>query len=420
MAEKNKKRKNKVWFKRALKHIDFITKWQVALAILSCVSAIFAAVFSYHINNFDPNVTHSDSFWLAVCDAVKEISGYAMIFFAFFIALSQFKNSLVPKKQKLDYIDFWDERKEEIYNCDDISMHETTLVYGLQSALCSLNETQCLHDRLDALLKNKDNLSVSTRNLLECINAILSVFIKTERLTKDLSDTDFKFLKFKLSEEYERQIEDEDLKEWCEIIRKDKLELVYEFRARIASDNVKKELYTEALKLCHDIIYLLNAWEKERPDDEYFVLLYRCYITRNISVVSHELSRLSDSKAEKEKYLKSYIDYANETLKKRERLLEHYTTERKTRPLVFDYINQEYILALAEKNELEPNPDIEERIIREYKLWNEQKKARDMLFEKIRDKVNDINNKKAKKEHNAQSDQLSLPNENPTENNTTI
>ncbi|MBR2043055.1 MAG: hypothetical protein IJ946_01810 [Clostridia bacterium] len=410
MAEKNKKRKRTVWFKRAIKHIDSITKWQVVLAILSCVSAVLAAIFSYHINNADLNVTPSDSFWLAVCDAVKEVSGYAMIFFAFFIALSQFKNSLAPKKQKLDYIDFWDERKEtEIYGCDDISLHETTLVYGLQAATCTFEESQRLYNRIENLL-NDNNLSFSSENLLKCVKAILSVFIKTKRLTKPLSEKDFNLLRAQLSEEYEKRIDDEDLKEWCKIIRKDKLELVYELRAQKASDNVKKELYTEALNLCHDCINLLNAWEKDHPDDEYFVLLYRCYITRNISVINHELSLLATNESDKETHSKQYDEYAKKTLKMRERLLEHYAVERKTRPLIYDYINQEYILALAEKNEIEPNRDTEERILREYSLWEEQNNARNMLLEKISQKVKEIN--KNKKE-GSEGAKLSLPDEKP-------
>lgn len=369
-------RKNRVFFKRYSKYLDSNIIWQAIFGAASIACALMVCFFDHSLATF--------------FDVMKDVFGTLMVFVALAVAIHHFKKRFAPKKDKIDYIDFWDEYKEDIFS-EDIASFLKPLVYGLQAATYSGEHTQKLHNHIDNILKSKMRLSVSTRGVLVMIKAILSLFINTERLNKGLTDKD-KFLEIEeaLSHACETDIDDQEFAAWCRIFRIDKLELTYELYA-VGLEGSEKEHYLRlALSKIYECIDLINAQKQKNRDDEHYAMLYLSYLYRNIAQIKRVLYEMNGQESDK----KVADEYILKTYELREALYNYFKNERRAKTLTTDYITQEYVLSLGEKYDLETDPlkkeDIKIEIHQHYDSWKLQSATRDMLLKKITEVVEKI------------------------------
>lgn len=241
-----------------------------------------------------------------------------------------------PNKDKLQYLVHWDEYKHEIYNYNGYSQISEKLLYGMQGAVYS-NETEYLKESLDEMKCDSEEL----RAIKNCVCSMLSVFNLTNRLTRNLTRGEYGELVDSLSVEYETEIEDADLRAWCEILRKDKLQLCYEFGAYSFENSA---LYLkQSLKQGLEVVELINKQISHKPTDKYYALLYLSFQYRNLSELYHLLNDFSP----KEYTVNDEIYYRKLTCDKRNELRRYYK-QTYGDDMVFDSLLQEYILSLIE------------------------------------------------------------------------
>lgn len=277
-------------------------------------------------------------------DAAEEIAT------KFFEYMKNFKST-----DKLDYFDSWEENKFDIYNfTGDVRIGEK-LIYGMQAAIYS-GEFDKLYENLT---KIKEQLLRRDRfkdyGAVVCAMAVLNVFVVTRRLTAGLNDTQFGQLYEMLEIEYEKDIEDNDLKTWCKIFRKDKLELCFELYAReLQNPKEKIEYYYEALRLCHEILDMIDRHiTKTDGADANYALIYQAFANRNISQIHKFLIDLEPEKASE--HLASQKDYCFKTYSNRKELYTLYKSGIRENSLAMDFVSQEYYLSLVEQYQFEEN-----------------------------------------------------------------
>ncbi len=369
-------KKTNAVLKNYSKYIDSNVIWQAVFGAAAILCAILACAFDYSLS--------------ALFDVLKDTFSTIMVFIVLFVAVSHLKDRFSEKKDKLDYIDFWNENKAYIFECEDASLFENYLLYGIQAATYTIEETKELYLRIEDILKRKKYSNPQTESVLLCAQAILEVFYKTERLTKPLNQQDFYAIRDKLTVPYEKKISNSNLAAWCEIMRNDKLELAYEFYAENLQGGEKSIILNEALDKCKKCIGLLDTQVSKNPNDKKFALLYRSYLNRNIAQIHKNLYNIGPN----EEDLNQFNKYILITFDNRKELYEYYQLERKTKTLTNDYITQEYILSLAEKYNLEEDltkkQGIENEILSKYKQWTLQNDTRTMLLKRIETAIEEI------------------------------
>ncbi len=281
---------------------------------------------------------------LILSDVANEIAN------KFFEYMKSFKGT-----DKLDYFDSWEENKFDIYSfTGDVRIGEK-LIYGMQAAIYS-GEFDKLYDNLS---KIKEQLMKRDRfkdyGAVVCAMAVLNVFVVTRRLTIGLNDTQFGQLYEMLEIEYEKDIEDNDLKTWCKIFRKDKLELCFELYAKeLQNPKEKIEYYYEALKLCHEILDMINLHiTKNEGNDANYSLIYQAFANRNISQIHKFLIDIEPEKADE--HLALQKDYCFKTYMNRKELYTLYKSGIRENSIAMDFISQEYYLSLVEQYQFEEN-----------------------------------------------------------------
>lgn len=362
-------KKNKTFLKKYSKYIDVNIVYQAFFGFASIVCAILACVFDYSL--------------AALFDVMKDVFSTLMVFVVFVVAIHHFKARFSSKKDKLDYIDHWDDYKTDIFS-DDISSFLKPLVYGLQAATYSSEETQALFNHINSVLEKNPNLKSSTKRILEMVKAILELFIKTKRLTEPLKDKkDFDSIVAVLSYPCENDIDDTEFAIWCRIFRNDKLELAYECYAASLENSQKGQYLTLALSKCKECIDLIESQVRKNPDDKNFALLYLSYLNRNIAQIHKILYEINND----ENDLNISNKYILITYTIRKELYDYFNNVRKSKTLTNDYITQEYVLSLSEKYNLEKNPEIrceiKKEIYSKYDKWVLQSETRNMLLKKI-------------------------------------
>lgn len=369
-------KRNKAFFKKYLKYLDANIVWQAVFGAASIICAVLVWVFDRSLST--------------LFDVLKDIFGTLMVFVVFAVAIHHFRERFSPKKDKLDYIDFWDDYKNDIYS-DDITSFLKPMVYGLQAATYSGEETQRLYNHIDEILKSGKPLTASARGVLNMVRAILSLFIETTRLNKPLTNQRaFEDIEKTLSHACETDIDDPEFATWCRIFRNDKLELTYELYAAGLEGSQKEHYLRLALSKINECIDLITAQKDKNRDDENYANLYLSYLNRNIAQVYSELYKLNAN----ENDLAISNEYIIETYKIREQLHNYFKNERKTKTITSDYITQEYVLSLGEKYDLETDLAKKENIKKEIHMhfdsWKLQSETRNMLLKKITDVVNKI------------------------------
>ncbi len=362
-------KRNKTFLKRYSKHIDINIIYQAVFGLASIICAVLSCVFDYSL--------------ASLFDVMKDVFSTLMVFVVFAVAIHHFKARFAPKKDKFDYIDYWDDNKADIYG-KDISSFLKPLIYGLQAATYSSEETQELYKHINGILKEDPHINTSTKGVLEMAKAILELFIKTKRLTEPLKDKkDFDSIVNVLSYPCENDIDDTEFASWCRIFRNDKLELAYECYATGLEDVQKVQYLTLALEKCKECIGLIDSQVRKNPDDKNFALLYLSYLNRNIAQIHSELYRINKDENDRDISNK----YILTTYNIRKELYDYFNNVRKSKTITTDYITQEYVLSLSEKYALEENPEIKLEIEKEihlsYDKWVLQSETRNMLLKKI-------------------------------------
>ncbi len=373
-------KRNRTFFKRYSKYIDVNIIYQAIFGLASILCAILACVFNYSL--------------AAVFDVMKDVFSTLMVFVVFVVAIHHFKERFGPKKDKFDYIDHWENNKADIYG-EDISSFLKPLIYGLQAATYSSEETEELYKHIDGLLAEKPRMDSTTKRVLIMAKAILELFIKTKRLNEPLIDKKvFEDIVNVLSSPCENDIDDAEFAAWCRIFRTDKLELAYECYASGLEGIQKVQYLTLALEKCKECIGLLDSQVRKNPDDRNFALLYLSYLNRNIAQIHSELYKINNDKSD--------LDISNKyiliTYNIRKELYDYFHNVRKAKTLTADYITQEYVLSLSEKYGLEKNPEIKQEIAKEihsnYDKWVLQSETRNMLLKKITEALEQVDHKK--------------------------
>ncbi len=292
----------------------------------------------------------------------------------------------------IDYFDSWNENSFEIYHFTGDVRIADKLIYGMQAAIYS-DEFDRLYDQLGSIKKDlSEKDSFNDYPAVACAMAILNVFVVSRRLTVVPTEEQFEMLCEALEYTYESEIDDDDLRAWCEIFRKDKLELLYEMYASKESDaDYKKDLYYTALGLCDEVVSLIDkqtakSQQSKHRSDEKYALIYRAFVNRNISQVHKQLSLLEPENAEE--HTRLHMEYCAKTLEIRSELYKYYKGSRRENTISMDFVSQEYLLALAEQYKFEENPRKKAEILRTaktiYYKWRDKNAVRNMIFEKVK------------------------------------
>ncbi len=300
----------------------------------------------------------------------KEISD------AFFNDMNKIKQ---VNKDKLQYVAHWDEYKHQIYNYNGYSQISEKLLYGMQAVIYS-NESEHLVSTLKRMKVDSEELN----NIINCLISMLSIFIITNRLTKGVPRDNYNEIKDGLEVDYETKINDPDLKAWCEIFRKDKLQLCYQF----AADSFPNpKIYLEkSLKQGLEVINLINKQVDKKPTDKHYALLYLSFQYRNLAEIYSRLHTIAPNKysTEKEK------NYRKLSYKTRNSLKQHYK-QTYGNDIIYDNLLQEYILSLIEfypfvddENKKEDMVDSVDALLEN---WKEQIKRKNYIFNEMNKKA---------------------------------
>jgi len=292
---------------------------------------------------------------------------------------------------KLDYFDNWEENVQDIYHYTGNFRIADKLIYGMQAAIYS-GEYERLYKKLisirDALIQED---RFGDYHAVVCAMSVLKVFVITHRLTRTPSVEQFQEMYDDLNSAYERNIQDPNLRAWCEIFRIDKLELCYEVYANGTTDPEEKaECYNEALRLCHQILSMIDAHlQGDGSKDEKYALLYQAFANRNISQIHKNLAILEPEKAG-EHYMQEK-EYCAKTLENRKLLYDYYKEGKRKDSLSMDFISQEYLLALAEQNKFEESSIAKKNNQRTvqtiFNKWREKNEIRNMIFQKVEQEI---------------------------------
>jgi len=284
-----------------------------------------------------------------------------------------------PNKDKLQYLVRWDEYKHEIYNYNGYSQIAEKLLYGMQSSIY-LNEIEPLISNLRKI----QNCSTEVHSIINCTCSMLSIFIKTNRLTKRLSKSDYNELIDSLSFEYESCINDSELKMWCKILRKDKLQLCYEFAADSFNDS--KKFLIKSLKQGLEVIDLIKEQIKRKPADEHYASLYLSFQYRNLAEIYNSLHKISPNEYsldEEKKYRKLSYETRNK--------LRQYYKQTYGEDMIFDNLLQEYILSIIEFYPFVSDNDLQEDMANSAQVliekWKEQLERKNSIFNEINEKA---------------------------------
>jgi len=303
---------------------------------------------------------------------------------------------------KLDYFDNWEENSRDIlrYN-GDVRISEK-LIYGMQAAIYSDRYEDLLEALEMARVKiGRDGDRFGDLSAIRCAIALLNVFAVSNRLTKPLNADDFDTMSVALEEVYEKNMTDPTLKTWCEIFRKDKLELCYELYAAGLSDaEEKSDCLNEALSLCNEILVMIekhintaikteDGLDTREKNDEMYALLYKAFTNRNISQIHKQLAALNPENAGEHREMEK--KYCAETLQNRLALYNYYKENARDNTLAFEYISQEYLLALSEQCKFDEKEIVRKRNIRTvkriYNAWKEHNGIRNMIFDKVTEEL---------------------------------
>lgn len=327
----------------------------------------------------------SGSQLVSIFGAIKDIAASGVAFAVYFVAIKSLREHSKKNRDKLQFLDEFEENKYEILNSTDISPYYTVIFYGMQSSLYSGDYKELLH-KISVSLKT-NTLGKECRSVLQCAMYTLSVFTDTNCLkdavspdkfdnyTKTLAADNPEWLKL------EKNIKDKDLLAWCRIQRADALALVLENHARFVYTN-DAALQKKALDTCFSLIKLLNEQLARNPDDKYYALLFRSYINRNIGVL-YELQ----GNAEKE----NRKAYSEETLKNRKELFEYCKNTGACSDHIKDFVTHEYLLALVEHYFVEENVASKERLKETanefYNNWTQKIDMQKRIFENVESKM---------------------------------
>lgn len=301
---------------------------------------------------------------------------------AIFDSFFEYAQTAPGVSDKLGFFDDWEENKQYIFHYDGVTRITDKLLYGMQAAIYS-DTYERLYETLGDILKKKEDLNEEVSRLVQCVKALLEVFVKTKRLTCPLEENDYDNIMDALEFPYEAKIRDSDLAAWCKIHRIDKQELATEFFAEGLTGEAKREYLEAALEKSYECIDLIDAQVEAHPGDSQFALLYYAFIYRNLFQIHKKLYALDP----KDEYIEKQKEYCAVTLEKRGKLYEHYLHDRNTNSIAIDYITQEYILALAEQLEFEESSvkirKYKNKIQGVYRKWKERNQIRNMIFDKI-------------------------------------
>ena len=296
---------------------------------------------------------------------------------------------------KLDYFDNWADFSQEIYKYDGNSRIADKLIYGMQTAIYT-GEFLRLYKKLEIIkneLSKKDPFG--DYSAVKCAMAILRVFVVTKRFTCPLSEDMFDSICEDLEFEYEKDIDDPDLRAWCQIFRLDKLELSHELVAESVKGELQKEYLYKALNLCHEMLAHLDAQVEKCKNDEYYASLYYAFITRNIFLIHEKLAALEPSEAGH--HFAQQKEYGSKSLKIRKELYDYYKGDYRESSVAMDYVSQEYLLMLVEQYKFIEKYGTDEKGFDKSKIkrtvktiynpWKERNDVRNIIFEKVTEKA---------------------------------
>ncbi len=333
--------------------------WDTVCAAICGAFSVLSAVLQY----INTELTKAD-FW----DMVKSITGTAAVIVAYIVTVIIIKREKNKRRNKLYFFDYFEKNKNIIYK--NPARYYKEIFYGMQAAIY-LGEMQSLKNAIE---KNcPKNLKAEIRVVLSLVEKTMQIFIETDRLNKILTSgtllEEIKALSFE-------DVKDNELKEWCEIQRFDKLQIAYEKWAENPVNNERKLfLLAKAQDACENSLHLLDEQVRKNKNDKYYALLYQAFATRNLYNLYKATS--VDGIDEYEKYLL-------ETLNIRETLYNHYRQNRDESNLATDYITQEYLLSLVECYDIKTNGKYDvkhqEEFILLYEEFERQNKNRNAIF----------------------------------------
>ena len=302
---------------------------------------------------------------------------------------------------KLDYFDNWEENSRFILDYTGEVRISEKLIYGMQAAIYQDGYEELLEalNGIRRKIAGKDYFG--DLSAVRCAIALLNVFVVSKRLTASIDQEVFDECCEALEEAYEDNIVDPSLKAWCKIFRIDKLELCYElYAAGLESQAQKLKYLTRARKLCDDILALIrehtdavidpqNGIDMYEKKDEMYALLYTAFANRNISQIHKQLATLDPENETIHKAAEK--EFCAKTLKNRIALYKYYKENARDNTLAFEYITQEYLLALSEQCKFDEDEDIKERNIRTvrriYNEWKKHNGIRNMIFDKVTEEL---------------------------------
>lgn len=284
-------------------------------------------------------------------------------------------------RNRLDYLDDWDENKQAILHYDGSTRIAHKLIFGLQFCIYS-GRYHVLHTKLKEIWE-KCTGNEELRQVLNCAMSLLEVFISTRSLSKPMNEDQFIDLSTNLQCASFDRIVDPNLAAWCEIFREDKLELCYEFYSGSLEGVDQLDALMNALTQCDLVLELIDKQVARCPSDEHYAMLYRGFTHRNKHLVLRKLADLEGTDA----YDADIRHHCRKALEYREALYQHYWQSRSRNTVTMDYITQEYLLGLAEQYHHEEDSTAKKKMLMTIRSIHRQVKERYELRGMIYDRI---------------------------------
>ena len=283
----------------------------------------------------------------------------------------------IQSLDKLEILSRWKEMKSAI------KRHEARRRYSdyemAQFSLFSLKSAY-YHDEMPSFYQALSNMSTATGTLgavIELTQAIASIFINTANLARPLEIEDYFELTTALSQPFEDRVEENDLRQWAQILRYDAISLCNIMVASGESEDERAFYYEESLTWGRKTLEAIEANIAENPENEFFADLMKSYQYRNQAKAYHELGKVDEAK-----------ECLTLAVKNRERFYFQYRRAYPEDSVLRSKLSQEYYLSLLESAKYEDNPLERRKIVATVKKlmgsWKEDFERQQALFEMVR------------------------------------
>lgn len=247
--------------------------------------------------------------------------------------------------------------------------------------------TAYYYDDIDFLLDAIYGLNAQSDTLRVVIGealAILQIFKSTSNLARPLEIDEYFEITSMLTNEFEIQLDESDLRDWLKIMRYEKLSLCNCIVDIDWQGDDARHYHLEAIAWGEKALSLIEESLFTYPENTQYSNLIKSFLFRNIALAYYSM--------EEDELAKKYFEQSVESRKK---VYFYYKHAHPSDSVLCSKFAQEYYLALLEKckyeNNLMERKRIQATVQRFLNAWEEDFSRQQSLLNKVKNAYSDLN-----------------------------